>query len=650
MPAFRIMLTSSPLKLRVVVVLSLALVAIYATYLLRSDSGVRFSVPANPKKWPGSATGRKDSAHIQEPELPQIPSRANDAPEHPIDRLIRDAVRQHGELLQKRSFDLPTAAQRYRERRGRHPPPGFDIWFEKAKEMDALVVEEYFDRMYQDLAPLWAIDHHKLKRQANSYVQVVRVRKGKLSFETDYSRTRQPYIQLWSSVIERFAEYLPDVDMPINFMDETRLLVPWEKINEYIKIEEATRRLVPPELAISSYPGLSAVDNSRDVAYDPHWIRQGAPKYWDIYRMTCPPDSPGRNRSAIPDFSQPVKYPVDWMASAPYAYKGFVENFTLSADPCYQPHLRGMHGTFVESISMATSTELIPLFGGSKLSRNNEILIPGAMYITADPFYSGGEDHGPPWAQKELGLRWRGVASGGRNKEDNWWHFHRHRFIQMTNATTIAHPSAEEIPKYQTFDLPPASLYDMELLDDPAQLAKWWSEFADTGFVHLECYPSVMDQKNKEKLPSCQYTDPYFALVDSIPMKKQYGFKYLPDVDGNSFSGRWRGFLLSTSLPLKATIYAEWHDSRLIPWLHFVPFDNTFSDIYAIMHYFLDGRDDMAQFIAEQGKKWAESVYRQEDMLLWIWRILLEFARLCDENREYLGYVDDIVHEKQAAQ
>jgi len=76
--------------------------------------------------------------------------------------------------------------------------------------------------------------------------------------------------------------------------------------------------------------------------------------------------------------------------------------------------------------------------------------------------------------------------------------------------------------------------------------------------------------------------------------------------------------------------------------VHFVPFDNTFVDIYGIMSYFLGGRDLAARRIAEEGKLWAESVLRREDMLLYVWRLLLEFARICDDNRDRLGYVGDL--------
>ncbi|EFW98827.1 hypothetical protein CMQ_4679 [Grosmannia clavigera kw1407] len=48
---------------------------------------------------------------------------------HPIDRLIDEVNMTFHRLLQSRSTNLSDAAARYRERRGRHPPPGFGAWW-----------------------------------------------------------------------------------------------------------------------------------------------------------------------------------------------------------------------------------------------------------------------------------------------------------------------------------------------------------------------------------------------------------------------------------------------------------------------------------------------------------------------------------------
>ena len=64
-------------------------------------------------------------------------------------------------------------------------------------------------------------------------------------------------------------------------------------------------------------------------------------------------------------------------------------------------------------------------------------------------------------------------------------------------------------------------------------------------------------------------------------------------------------------------------------------------DIYAIMEYFLE-HDYEAHRIAEEGRAWAESVLRRTDMMLYFWRLLLEYARVMDDNRDRLAFVADL--------
>ncbi|ORY58088.1 glycosyltransferase family 90 protein [Pseudomassariella vexata] len=556
----------------------------------------------------------------------------NQTPTHPIDRLITEAHAQHEKLLAgHRSHNISSAAERYRQRRGRHPPPGFDAWMQYALDHDAVVVEPFFDRIYHDVNPFWAQAPQITALRAASWYHVVRVRDGK-AHGVGNTEHKVAWLKHWTDLVAEAAPHLPDVDMPINYMDESRLLVPWEDIDRYIKKEESGRSLPPKEKVIKTYIGLGDLDAvlNDTKPYDPAWVRPGKDSYWNLARAACAPTSPAREVKPIANFTEPPLFAEDWQPE--FSYQGYVRNFTASMDACTQPHLRGMHGTFIEPISMSTSEELIPLFGGCKLPMNNEILIPGAMYLTDDPFYSGGDTHGPPWAEKLNGVVWRGVASGGRHKKENWSHFQRIRLVQMLNGTTVS-AMEENNSRAPTFEMPPLGTYDIQRRRS-GTLGTWLTQFADAGFNNLLCFPAG----------ECAYVDPYFSEVESIPMAEQYRFKFMPDVDGNSFSARYRGFLLSTSLPIKSTIYAEWHDDRLVPWLHFAPMDNTFQDLYGILDYFTRDQkgDDSARFIAEMGREWAAKALRREDMLLYVWRLLLEFARVCDENRESLGFVDDL--------
>jgi hypothetical protein len=76
--------------------------------------------------------------------------------------------------------------------------------------------------------------------------------------------------------------------------------------------------------------------------------------------------------------------------------------------------------------------------------------------------------------------------------------------------------------------------------------------------------------------------------------------------------------------------------------------DNTFQDIYGILDYFIgyDGlgsHDEMAERIANDGKEWADKVLRRDDMAVYTYRLLLEWARVCDDNRVSMGWIGDLV-------
>jgi hypothetical protein len=563
-------------------------------------------------------------------------------PDHPIDHLIRRADEDFDRLLAQETATLKGAAEAYRARRGRQPPPGFDLWHQFAVNNSAIIVEEFWDQIYTDLAPFWGVPAKELREGSHAFTHRVSVRDGKAKGYTDVEE--RAWINLWGDMIESVAQFLPDVDVPINVMDESRVVVPWEDVNTAMDQERASRRVVPAVELKTEYESLEKLDAHPpppEEVSQPDFEIYGP--YWKLAVVGCPPQSPARRVYIESDFSTPPPLTGKWPQGS---YMGYVQNWTLAKSPCDNSDLQGLHGTFVEPISISTTKKLFPLFGGSKLPMNNEILLPPAMYWTDDPFYSGGETHGQPWEEKTDSMIWRGAASGGRNKKENWTRFQRHRFVAMVNGTAIRLAETGKQPPLN-FALPANNSYS--LASPPKKptstggtaLSDWLSTWSDAAVVHLLCFP---DEGNKY----CSYTSPYFTVADSMPMKEQYRYKYLPDIDGNSFSGRYRAFLYSTSLPIKATIYDEWHDSRLVPWKHFVPMDNTFADYYGIMEYFLGnaeqglgGHDKAARTIALGGKAWAERVLRREDMQVYVLRLLLEFARICADDREVMGWREE---------
>ncbi|KAF2095459.1 hypothetical protein NA57DRAFT_59463 [Rhizodiscina lignyota] len=619
--------------------LAVALVTFFASY--------SFLEPA-PSKRPISQIG----THSPQQEHSKLPW-------HPIDDLIKEGEQQFRSLLAEQTHDVASAAAAYRKRRNRHPPPGFDKWFEYAQKNDAIIVEEFFDQIYHDISPFWALSPRWISQQAKNFEHVISVRRGKATYKTDKAK-RVPWVPLWHDMVAGIAKDLPDVDMPVNVLDESRVLVPWERMNTFIQAEKVSRRLQPADTVTSEWSGIPGMPVER---FDAKWTLNGP--YWDIFRHTCPTRTEASNMSAIRDFSDlpvlPPKYPE-------HSYHGYVRNWTIAKSPCHNPHLQNIHGTFIEPTSIATTQELVPLFGGSKLQHNSEILIPPPAYWSKDAKYD--PDGGTwsdwldafgwrierPWAQKLNRILWRGVASGGRNRKENWTHFQRHRFVQMLNGSAVRGAGFAAGKRLQTTNLPfpENNPYNLTALNGESDERKgplsefgdWVAHYAAVAFTHLVCFPAE-SATDRWKI-TCPYSSPFYKVMNQLSRNTLLSSRYLPDIDGNSYSGRFLALLRSSSLPIKATIYSEWHDSRLIPWAHFVPIDNTFVDIYGVMEYFLGfeegtSRDLAAERIASQGQEWANRVLRREDMRIYLWRVLIEFARVCDGERDRLGWVDDIL-------
>lgn len=172
---------------------------------------------------------------------------------HPIDELIEEAEKNFESLLAKRSDNLKTTAAQYRKRRGRHPPPGFDLWYEFARAKKAIIVEDFFDQIYHDLAPFWGVKPSLMREKARAYEMTINIRNHQASAESNWFWT-----QIWLDLIESIQHLLPDMDIALNAMDEPRIVAPWEEINKYMKMERKARKMPAPEEIITEFSSLKA--------------------------------------------------------------------------------------------------------------------------------------------------------------------------------------------------------------------------------------------------------------------------------------------------------------------------------------------------------------------------------------------------------
>ncbi|KAG5926841.1 hypothetical protein E4U42_002919 [Claviceps africana] len=551
---------------------------------------------------------------------------------HPIDKLLYDAQHDFAALVSGEAKTIQEAAQAYRQRRGRHPPPHFDKWFEFAQSKNALIVESFFDQIYHDLEPFWGANSARMRHEASQFEMTINIRNGVASTGSDWFWT-----QTWLNMTKTVQHLLPDMDLALNAMDEPRMILPWEEVNEYMKKASKSRKLPRAKSMKNEFRPWPAprTKSLRGKVANKNWETDEF--FWKIARRGCKPDSLARTTGLQTSFADPPNITMEY--AQPHLHKGYVSNYTMSVEICHQPDLQGLEGILIHPLSTSSTKTLFPIFGGSKLTVNNDILLPAPMYWKEDERFGGGDYHGIHWPDKRDAVVWRGVATGGHNDPDNWRGFQRHRFVSLNNGTKIS--AAEHgVFKPENFALPEAE-YGSQA-QKYGKLGDWVDEFADVSFIDLMCTPPQDGQ--------CNYTDFYFEITDGMMLSDQFNYKFLPDIDGNSFSGRYLAFLRSTSLPIKSTIFREWHDSRLVPWKHFVPMDNRFLDYFGIMDYFLgyQGRnvhDEAAAKIAMEGKEWAEKVLRKEDMSIYVLRLLLEYARVMDDNRATMGWVGDILQD-----
>lgn len=66
-------------------------------------------------------------------------------------------------FIQNRSRTFEDVVTRYRQKWGRHPPPGFDKWYKFAKKRSCFHFD-VFDQINDDLRPFWSVAPVELRR------------------------------------------------------------------------------------------------------------------------------------------------------------------------------------------------------------------------------------------------------------------------------------------------------------------------------------------------------------------------------------------------------------------------------------------------------------------------------------------------------
>lgn len=521
---------------------------------------------------------------------------------HVLDDVISNARRAQQVIRSSATANLSQGIEAYRNRRHRDPPPGFDKWYSRALRSNAVIVEQFFDQIYEDLEPFWGIPPSEIRSATSDWTWTLRIRNGKV-VDIPQGRFRS---RVWGKMIQKFSKELPDMEIAINPLDEPRVIAPWDDVNASIAREsshaERSAETVSPSFI-----------EQREYSSPATWHTSGP--IWPRIQNACPP------RTEMPKFDSRTG--------------GYIANWTAAKDVCAHQDWASMHGSLIEPQTLSITTILVPIFSDAKMSGYNDILLPSPAYYSELAHYSGKGWFGDgatsyQWHKKKNGIVWRGKATGGKTHEDTFQKFHRQRFVSMLNSSNTAFYNND---KSVLWPFTPTN--GQEAFRAPDLIPKWLHIIANVAFTDLLCSQTANDN-------TCDAISSLYSIGSEIPMAKQYLWKYLPDIDGNGLSGRFRAFMRSNSAPMKATLFKEWHDHRLMPWVHFIPVSISFHDLWAIAGYFLgfgeqEAHDMQGKRIALEGRDWAKKVMRKEDMELYTYRALLEYARICDDRRDESG-------------
>lgn len=501
---------------------------------------------------------------------------------HPIYHLAEEAKQRFEETQRRQSQTFSEAVAEYRRRYGRKPPPGFDQWYKFATLNEVQWIDEY-DYLTRSFEPFWKAPPHVLRDYINQTVDgnhfkmfnTLEINNHVATLSKGSFQHRQ-LVELLQPVVN----FLPDLKAVLNEADEPRVLIPYDnaQVGGTLHGKDGNTQVQPV-----------------------YFGQQEWQIVWDSITLPCPPDS--RARSSLIEPKSNNLWPP------------FISNLSESQNLCSKPATDSTKHGFLSSPSTFHYTQrLVPVMATAKFSTFSDIMMPSSYYYQSD-ISEYDESKDMPFDEKKDVVYWRGSGTGGHWTHDSWKMGHRQRFVNFTNS-----PGAEIRLLHTT--------QDSKLTAYQTQMSEMQKKFdiKFTGFIQCD----AEDCKNEEI---------YFHKAAKDHNDDATHYKILYNLDGNSFSGRYYRFLKSNSLVFMQAIFKEWHDDRILPWVHFVPIGLSMEELPETTRYLLDDPEGkvIAARIADESRDWSRRVLRKIDLTVAYYRVFLEYARLLDDNRDALA-------------
>ncbi|KAI0430296.1 hypothetical protein F5Y09DRAFT_331184 [Xylaria sp. FL1042] len=287
----------------------------------------------------------------------------------------------------------------------------------------------------------------------------------------------------------------------------------------------------------------------------------------------------------------------------------FVTDRKSAMDVCEHAEYSETHGIFTSPTSLLLVEAPVPVLSNGAPSVFGDLLYPSSAYLEEDRF-SYHDNHDVDWDKKQNNLYWAGSTTGGANHPEQWRNLHRHRFVELAQNL-----------KRRVFSY---------LREKNGVIGRVASSFLN-GRLYDVAFTNVLQCDTK----ACQEQRQYFRIKTWASGDRPFHSRLVFDLDGNGISGRYYKLLASKSLPLKQTLIREWHDERLMPWIHFIPVSQSMEELPELVFYLTSTESGQrrAREIAERGRQWYKQAFRDVDVVIYMYRLFLELARLEDPDR-----------------
>ncbi|EGG12416.1 family 90 glycosyltransferase, partial [Melampsora larici-populina 98AG31] len=490
---------------------------------------------------------------------------------HPFMTLIERAKLEWESKLARQSKTLKEAVAEYKRRYGRKPPAGFELWYAYATKNNVNMIDEY-DQISKDLFPLWALSPNELRKRAE---RIQTREKSPFVLHFDADRNLAPIgesaatgnANYLSRLCQEFAPLLASANLP--------------------PVSMVLRSLDEPRL-------LLGWDQQKRL-YELAKLGQYMAEDWAVH---CPPESPihrdiihssssQRSQRALRSGRDDQQLPSN---------HSWIFHHPRSMDICLNPDNIDQHGATAGRAW--PPSPMVPLFTLSKTPLHADILVVPPLWDAKNEYTNS-----IPWSKRPYDkLFWRGT------------------FTHQPKSNTRVLTGDEKIMNSIKTNQKQSSIHEFEAND--SDLIQRYLNISLVGGPY-EC-----DPKQCEKLAKM------IEFGKSMKSEEEAKYKYVLDVDGNGWSGRFRRLLATQHLVLKSSILPEWYSDRIQPWYHYIPSKIDYTDLYDIMSFFtgdMDGNgahEDLAEIISSQGRHWALNYFRREDMVAYMFRLVLEYTRL----------------------